>query len=102
MKMKLGLIPIAVFVLVSVVVFSCVFSEIAWSNKEKDSDSLRGLVGLPSIVVGNLNPAARNPGLEVLCPGLYDVPGGSCSYFAGGVPFVGSPFNLSITVRGSR
>ncbi len=43
-------------------------------------------MGLSSVAVGNLNPSARNPGIELLCTGLYDVPGGYCNYFTLGVP----------------
>ncbi len=68
-------------VLVIFVFTSCVVSEYSWSTKGNSSDSLRQLVGLPSVAVGNLNPAARNPGLEFLCTSLYDSPGGYCYYF---------------------
>ncbi len=73
--------------LLAFVVGSCIVSEISWSNKENTPDSLRQIVGLPSVAVGNLNPSARNPGVELLCTGLYDVPGGYCNYFTLGVPF---------------
>ncbi len=75
-------------VLTVFVVFVCAANEISWSTKENNPDALREIVGLPSIAVGNLNPSARNPGLELLCTGLYDVPGGYCSYFAPGVPYI--------------
>ncbi len=84
-----------------IVVFSsCIISELSWSKKENSTDSLRQLVGLPSIAVGNLSPAARNPSMEILCTGLYDTPGGYCSYFTDGIPFVDSPINGNITVSG--
>ena len=72
--------------LLAFVVGSCIVSEISWSTKENTPDSLRQIVGLPSVAVGNLNPSARNPGVELLCTGLYDVPGGYCNYFTIGVP----------------
>jgi len=50
--------------------------------------------------IGNLNPVARNPGLEILCTGLYDVPGGYCPYFVDGVSFFNFVFNETITVSG--
>jgi hypothetical protein len=70
------------------VLASCVFNELAWAAKEETPDPLREVLGLPSITVGNLNPAARNPGLELFCTGLYDTPGGYCNYFTDGVPFI--------------
>ncbi len=72
-------------------------SEVSWSGKEQNPDSLRIVVGLPSIALGNLNPSARNPGMEFLCTGLYDDPGGYCYYFANGVPYIDSTFNETIT-----
>jgi hypothetical protein len=71
---------------------SCIFSETSWSIKSSSQDNLRKMIGLSSLAVGNLNPAARNPGLEVLCTSLYDVPGGYCSYFTQGV----APLNLTL------
>jgi hypothetical protein len=65
---------------------SCLASELSWSAKAENPDYLRQLVGLPSVAVGNLNPSARNPGLEYLCTSLYDVPGGYCYYFTSGLP----------------
>jgi hypothetical protein len=76
-----------VFLTILVFVASAV-SEISWSNKQNSADTLRQTVGLPSTTVGNLNPSARNPGIEFLCTGLFDVPGGFCNYFALGVPFI--------------
>jgi hypothetical protein len=73
------------------VFLSCSVSEISWSQGS-NSDSLRQLVGLPSFAVGNLSPSARNPGLEFMCPALYDSPGGYCYYFTSGIP----PINLTI------
>jgi hypothetical protein len=87
MKMKGRTIGLLIGVLVFFVFISCIASELDWLNKESTSDPIREIVGLPSIAVGNLNPAARNPGLEILCTGLYDSPGGYCSYYTNGVPF---------------
>jgi hypothetical protein len=55
------------------------------------------MAGLPSLAIGNLNPAARNPGLEVLCTSLYDVPGGYCIYFTQGVPQLNLTLACNIT-----
>ena len=90
-----------IYVLTLLLVFvfgSCVVSEIFWSMKENNSDSLRQIVGLPSLAVGNLNPSARNPGVEFLCTGLYDVPGGYCNYFTMGVPFTNFSMPTDFTV----
>jgi len=99
MNMKARTIIILMTALVALVLFSCVASEISWSNKKSAGDPTRALVGLPSIAIGNLSPAARNPGLEILCTGLYDTPGGYCSYFTDGVPFVDFPLGGNITVN---
>jgi hypothetical protein len=88
----------ATLILVTFVFVSCAVSEISWSTKEKNAGSLRYIVGIPSIAVGNLSPAARNPGTEVLCTGLYDVPGGYCNYFSMGVPFIDFPMATNFTV----
>ena len=84
--------------LIAVVAVACATSEISWSTN-KSSDALRQIVGLPSIAIGNLNPSARNPGLEVLCTGLYDAPGGYCYYFTDGVPYINFTI-VSITSEG--
>lgn len=87
------------FAILLVFVFgSCVSSEISWSIKENAPDSLRQIVGLSSLAVGNLNPSARNPGVELLCTGLYDVPGGYCNYFTMGVPFSNFSMPTDFTV----
>src|SRR5512141_2232649 len=85
-------------ILLTFVFISCVVSEVSWSTKENNIDPLRKTVGLPDIAVGNLSPAARNPGVEVLCTGLYDVPGGYCNYFSMGVPFIDFPAATNFTV----
>jgi hypothetical protein len=90
-----------IYVLAILLVFvfgSCVVSEISWSMKENAPDSLRQMVGLSSLAVGNLNPSARNPGVEFLCTGLYDVPGGYCNYFTMGVPFTNFSLPTGFTV----
>jgi hypothetical protein len=81
---------------------SCLISEVSWTTKGKTTDSLRELVGLPSLSTGNLNPAARNPGLEILCTGLNDVPGGYCNYFTLGVSFINYTTVWNITVSDSN
>jgi hypothetical protein len=81
---------------------SCVASEISWSITINKSDSLRQLVGLPSISVGNLNPSARNPALEIMCTSLYDTPGGYCYYFTPGVPVLNVTIFANITLDGSK
>ena len=86
--MKARVILFIMFVFILFVLLSCVQSELSWRIREGNPQPLRQAVGLPSIAVGNLNPAARNPGLEIMCTGFYDVPGGYCDYFAPGVPFV--------------
>ena len=96
--MKPPTILIAAFGLMLLVLVSMGASEIFWSNKKNTPDPIRELVCLPSISIGNLSPSARNPGLEMFCTGLYDNPGGYCSYFTGGVPFTGFPAYGNITV----
>jgi len=91
-------ILLAIAALVTFVSISCFASTVSWADRENAVDPIRELVGLPSIAVGNLSPSARNPGLEILCTGLYDTPGGYCSYFTNGVPFTGFPLGGNITV----
>jgi hypothetical protein len=81
---------------------SCILSEISWSITINKSDSLRKLVGLPSVAVGNLNPASRNPGLEIMCTSLYDSPGGYCYYFTTGVPISNITIFANITMDGTK
>lgn len=84
------------FLLISLLIVaiaaSCIFSEISWSIKLSSPDELRETVGLPSLAIGNLSPAARNPGLEQLCTSFFDVPGGYCAYYTQGV----APLNLTL------
>jgi hypothetical protein len=98
--MKNKTLLLATVALLLFVLASCVASELSWSNKEGSSDSFRQLIGLPSIAVGNLNPSARNPGLEVFCTSILDSPGGYCSYFAPGVPYITFKLAGNITVSG--
>jgi hypothetical protein len=77
--------PLAIFVLAVFIASSCLQSELAWANITNNPQPLRQLTGLPSLAVGNLSPATRNPGLET-CTSFYDVPGGFCSYYAPGAP----------------
>jgi len=85
--------------LIAIVAVACTVSEISWSTKANNPDALRQTVGLPSIAIGNLNPTARNPGLEVLCTGLNDAPGGYCYYFTDGVPYINFT-SVTITSEG--
>jgi hypothetical protein len=87
------IVPMLTFVFIS-----CGLSESYWSSKSDANDSLRYVVGLPSLALGNLSPAARNPGVEVLCTGIYDVPGGYCIYFSTGVPFIEFPMANNFSV----
>ena len=97
--MKGKIILLIFIVLLAIVISSCTISELSWANRENDEDPLRQLIGLPSIAIGNLNPAARNPSLEILCTGLYDTPGGYCNYFTDGVPYFDSPIFGNLTAR---
>lgn len=96
--MKIKTMLVITSTLLIFVSLSCLASEISWSNKENSSDALRNLMGMPSIAIGNLNPSARNPGLEIFCTSLYDSPGGYCNYFAPGVLFVNFTIAANITV----
>jgi hypothetical protein len=96
--MKSRTLIFAIALLLAFISVSCVLSEVSWSMKENNPDSLRSAIGLLSVAVGNLSPSARNPGVEVLCTGLYDVPGGYCNYFSMGIPFIGFPMATNFTV----
>jgi hypothetical protein len=98
MKMTPKMMMYLTAILLAFVLISCAVSEISWSIKENNSGSLREEIGLPSVAVGNLSPSARNPGVELMCTGLYDVPGGYCNYFTMGVPFVNFTMATNITV----
>ena len=97
MKMKTKTILLIMVGLLLIVLFSSLISEISWSIKSNNPDSLRQVVGLPSVAAGNLNPSARNPGLELFCTALYDVPGGYCYYFTSGVPVINLTIVSNIT-----
>ena len=99
--MKTISILLLVGLLLIAVLTSCVLSEMAWLSKESSPDPLRQILGLPSLAVGNLSPTARNPGLELFCTGLYDTPGGYCSYFTDGVPFINFNFGGNVTLGGN-
>ena len=81
------------------VLISCAVSEISWSLTINKTDSLRQLVGLPSVAVGNLNSSSRNPALEIMCTSLYDSPGGYCYYFTAGVPVSNITVITNVTVE---
>ena len=96
--MKSRVLIYAIAILLTFVFVSSALSELSWSIKENNFDSIRYAVGLPSVAIGNLAPSARNPGVEVLCTGLYDVPGGYCNYYSMGVPFINFPMASNFTV----
>jgi hypothetical protein len=100
--MKNKTILVVTMSLLLFVTFSCIASEISWSITVNKSDSLRQLIGLPSIAVGNLNPSARNPGLEIICTSLYDSPGGYCYYFTPGVPVSNITIFANVTLDGTK
>jgi hypothetical protein len=100
--MKPKMLLIITGMLIAFVSISCIASEISWSEKVNSQDSLRQLTELPSITVGNLNPSARDAGLELFCPSLLDVPGGYCYYFAPGVPVTNFTITAEIVKDGSR
>jgi hypothetical protein len=83
--MKTNKLTLAIALLVLAIAASSFFSEVSWQIKASSPDSLRRIVGLPSLAVGDLNPAARNPGLEQLCTSFFDMPGSSCIYYTQGV-----------------
>ena len=98
MNMSPRVLIYIISILLTFVFVSCAISEISWASKENATDSLRQVVGLPSVAVGNLSPSARNPGVEALCTSLYDVPSGYCYYFSMGVPFINFPMATNFTV----
>jgi len=100
--MKTRTIILLVITLPLIIFTSCAVSEKSWLDKENSHPEFHQILGLPSITVGNLNPASRNPGLELFCTGVYDVPGGYCSYFSNGVPFNDYKFISNITLSGSN
>ena len=90
---------VALVALVLIIAVVCAASETTWSARTNSPDSVREITGLPSIALGNLSPAARNPGLEVLCTSFYDTPGGYCFYFTDGVPYINFT-KVQISVEG--
>jgi hypothetical protein len=100
--MKTKTILFAIVALVLFVSISCIASEVSWSNRRSNSDPLRQIVGLSSVAIGNLNPSARNPGVEIFCTALYDTPGGYCYYFTPGLPYTNYTLNSNITIGGSK
>ncbi len=97
--MKSKLMIYLIVILLTFVFVSSALSEISWSIKDNRADPLRQAIGLPSVAVGNLSPSARNPGVELLCTGLYDVPGGYCNYFTLGVSFTDFPMANNFTAN---
>jgi hypothetical protein len=98
--MNTKIILLATIGMLVFVALSCFLSESSWSSKENTSNSYLEVTGLSSLATGNLNPSARNPGLEIFCTSLYDFPGGYCSYFAPGVPPDNFRVNVTIAVSG--
>jgi hypothetical protein len=60
-------------------------NNLAIERTDKQTDNLRKVLGFPSLAIGNLNPASRQPGLEIFCTSIYDVPGSDCHYFTYGI-----------------
>ena len=100
MKNKTRTILSIVVILTLFVLLSSAISELSWASKEQTVDALRRATGLPSLAVGNLNPSARNPGLEILCTSFFDQPGGYCYYYTSGVPFKDQQYFGNITLGG--
>ena len=100
MNMKAKTILLIVIALLIFISSSCAISEMSWATKENTTDYVRELVGLPSVAIGNLNPASRNPGVEVFCTSLLDMPGGYCYYFTSGETF--NDFNRTVSITGGR
>jgi hypothetical protein len=81
-----GKLLIQLSILLPVLVLACfTISQVDSIQDDKETNNLRGLLGFPSLAIGNLSPAAREPGLELFCTGIYDTPGGYCNYYANGV-----------------
>ena len=74
-------------VLTTVVLGSSLHSELQWKWKDEldGTNDIRRLVGIPSIAVGTLSPAQRNPMVEMYCTSFYDAPGSYCAYYTTGV-----------------
>ena len=74
-------------VLTSVVLTSSVYSELEWNVKTQSdrTNSIRRIVGIPSIAIGTLSTAQRNPMVEMYCTSFYDAPGSYCAYYTTGV-----------------
>jgi len=74
-------------VLTSVVLTSSVYSELGWNVKAQSdrTNSIRRIVGIPSIAIGTLSIAQRNPMVEMYCTSFYDAPGSYCAYYTTGV-----------------
>jgi len=92
---------LSVFFLVLLVLICSLGSELNWTYKEQVAEPLRRVTGLPSLAIGNLSPAARNPGLEMICTSLFDLPGGYCYYYEIGVPFEDYQYFGNITLKGN-
>ena len=97
--MKPKILIYSIILLLVFVFVSCAASEFSYYSRLNSPDILRNATGLPSIAIGNLSPASRNPGVEALCTGIYDVPGGYCVYFSMGVPYIDFPTAKNFTVN---
>jgi hypothetical protein len=73
--------------LATFVLSSSFYSEIHWNEKAQSdrTNSIRSIVGFPSIAVGALSIAQRNPLIEMYCTSFYDAPGSHCGYYTTGV-----------------
>ena len=74
-------------VLTSVVLTSSIYSELEWNEKAQSdrTNNIRRIVGIPSIAIGTLSTAQRNPMVEMYCTSFYDAPGSYCAYYTTGV-----------------
>ncbi len=98
--MKNRTLLILVTLLVTLVFTSYAYSEVYWHRRETTTVPIHRLTGLASLAIGNLSPSARSPGYELLCTGLYDAPGGYCSYFTDGVPSLHYRSGLNVALEG--
>jgi hypothetical protein len=88
---KIDLLPLAALILTLMVFAFCFVNELNWVVLEQNPvrQTVREVIGLPSIALGTNYGATRNPLLEVYCTSLYDIPGGYCYIYI--ASFVGWP-----------
>ena len=72
---RIVLMPVCAVIFTVALVSLCVMSEAEWQSKTID-ESLRRMIGLPSIAIGTNYEGTRNPMIEVFVRSLYDIPGG--------------------------